>query len=152
MCECITLECERDETAGEGGAILEGPGKHANEFGFDREEQREMDPRFRSAFSSNKITPHFRVMWGAWRQSPVGSQNSSPSWTRIHGNLSESSSCGDEGPPGKGEERDLAFEWTELVMRVSEHEGQGDSGENRSQGITSCCHFGEPAHPLMPQT
>lgn len=90
----------------------------------------------------------------------MGSLEAEPSWKskqqpqlkRIHGNLSESSSCGDEGPPGKGEERDLAFEWTELVMRVSEHEGQGDSGENRSQGITSCCHFGEPAHPLMPQT
>lgn len=77
-CECITLERDRDERAGEAGAIPEGPGKRADEFRFNPKEQRAMDPRFRSGFSSNKITPHFRVMWGDWRQSPVGSQNSSP--------------------------------------------------------------------------
>lgn len=115
ICERITLECDRDEKAGEAGAIPEGPGKHATEFRFDPEEQRAMDPRFRSGFSSSKITLRFRVMWGDWRQSPAGSRNSSP-WTTIHGNMSESSSRGEEEPPEDGEERDLAFDWTELVM------------------------------------
>ena len=58
-CECITLERDRDERAGEAGAIPEGPGKHANEFRFNPKEQRAMDPRFRSGFSSNKINSTF---------------------------------------------------------------------------------------------
>lgn len=126
--------------AGEAGAIPEGPGKHATEFRFDPEEQRAMDPRFRSGFSSSKITLRFRVMWGDWRQSPAGSRNSSP-WTTIHGNMSESSSRGEEEPPEDGEERDLAFDWTELVMLGSKHEGQGESGGNSSQQSTSLLPF-----------
>lgn len=101
ICECITLECDRDERAGEAGAIPEGPGKCATEFRFDPEEQWAMDPRFRSGFSSSKRPPHFRVMWGDWRQSPVGSRNSSP-WTTIHGNLSERRGRATRGWRGKG--------------------------------------------------
>ena len=48
---------------------------------------------------------------------------------------------GMEEPPGDGEERDFAFEWTELVMQGSKHEGQGELGENSSQRITSLLPF-----------
>lgn len=48
---------------------------------------------------------------------------------------------GEEEPPGDGEERDLTFEWTELVMLGSKHEGKGESGGNSSQQITSLLPF-----------
>lgn len=70
--------------------------------------------------------------------------------TAIHGNMSESSSRGEEEPPEDGEERDLTLDRAgDAGLQAW---GQGSREETAVNGALPCCHFGEPTQFLLLQT